>query len=140
MKTLTKAAIVLATVLLAGAVSAQEPQEWSSWRKLTNPDNDAVAAGMTWRWRKIAVKGDVNVPLEIEVRDANAKPDAKMPLSLTVLYERAIIGNTYERDAPRKEICYLTCKAADTTDGARCEWVGTETAVGTKVNEARVTH
>ncbi len=128
--------LLTAALLLTGALAAQQPEEWSNWRRLTNPDSDKAAATVSFRWRKVAVPGAKNVPLQIEIRDTAAANSAG-PRTYTVLYERAIENAVYQRNAPTRELCYLNCTAAASAEGARCAWTGSEPE-GTKVIETKL--
>jgi hypothetical protein len=131
----TAALLVTTALLLRGALVAQQPAEWSNWLRLTNADSDKAAATTTWRWRKVAVPGAKNVPLEIEIRDSAAAGTAMR--TFTVLYERAIENAAYQRNAPTRELCYLNCTAVASAEGARCTWAGSD-AEGTRVMETRL--
>jgi len=134
----TRAAIA-GFVLLAGSLFAQVPQEWTAWRKLTNAETGKPGGALTFRWRKVQNGAIRNNPLEVEIRNAGFTPEKKAEhWTLMILYERAIEGTTYLQNVPRRELCYLSCTAEDSPEGAACKWSGSEGAVGTKLLEARL--
>ena len=132
-----RCSILVTSILFTGAVLAQVPQEWSAWRPMINARENGPGASLNYRWRRMDAGGR-NVPLEIEIRNPDYKGGKVDRWNLMILYERTIEGAGYQRNGPTRELCYLTCSSADSPDGAKCQWSGTEGAVGTKVLEARV--
>jgi hypothetical protein len=130
---------LLTGALLTGIGFAQVPQEWTAWRKLTNAESGKPGGTLSYRWRKIQNGAIGNVPLEVEIRNTGFTPEKKAEhWTLMILYERGIAGTTYLQNVPRRELCYLSCTAEDSPEGAACKWSGSEGAVGTKLLEARV--